>query len=268
MEKISKKDAFWGALNLLGAQPKLFVPKIIIAILYGVMTLISAYLVAEAILIQANPAILQSADYVSYLMIFTLAFLVFSIFIYFLDVFFSGLYPILVKDAKKGKVSFLSAFSQLKGKYVKLFISGIVIFVLLAITSIIDSVFLIAFGFGVESVLVSFVLAFVLIFLLYFLFPIVAFEQKSVHGTIRETFYSAFRNKSVVLIFSVVPFSITAIKFAIAYFSTSVEMFLVFWILVLLTGIIYSIHAVVNQILYEGVVEGKVSFKARKHLKK
>ena len=118
------------SIGLLLKNPILFLPKILIALLYGLGALISVYLVQKLILLYgASQGSVDLSDLQNWLYL-SIALIVLVVVSYFLDLFFSGLYPLLVNQAIKGKVSFRNAFLESKKGLVSLFVAGIILWVL------------------------------------------------------------------------------------------------------------------------------------------
>ncbi|VVB76537.1 Uncharacterised protein [uncultured archaeon] len=235
--------------GLLHKQPVLFLPKLLIAVLYGFITLYGVSLARDFFPLASDPANI-SISAAQGILVSAGILLISAVFVYFLDLFFSGLYPVLTEQAKRGKVSFRKAFLESKGTIRVLFTAGVIVTVLLMIVSFIESLFSSSFKLDAYSVVLYFVIAFMFIFLFYFLYPVIVFKKKSVLFSFKYSLSGAFSNKRSVFLFSIIPFFASIIKFWLAIFSNSVEMLVIFWILTILTGIIYSIHAVSNQLLY------------------
>ena len=237
------------SLGLIRDKPILFLPKLLIAVFYGFITLYGIGVARDFFLFASDPSNLSILAAQS-IFISAGILLISTVFVYFLDLFFSGLYPVLTEQARKGKISFRKAFLESKGTIRVLFTAGVIVTILLMIVSFIESLFASSFRLDAYSVLLYFVIAFIFIFLFYFLYPVIVFGKKGVLGSIRHSLFSAFSNKRSVFLFSIIPFLASIIKFWLAIFSNTLEMLIIFWILTILVGIIYSVHAVSNQLLY------------------
>ncbi len=237
------------ALGLIHKQPVLLIPKLLIAIFYGITTLYGIGLARNFFPFASNPANFSLAA-AQDIFIYAGILLISTICIYFLDLFFSGLYPVLTEQAKKGKISFKKAFLESKNTLKVLFTAGVIVTILLMVVSFIESLFSSSFRLDAYSALLYFVIAFIFIFLFYFLYPTIVFKKKSVLSSFKYSLSGAFSNKRSVFLFSIIPFLASVIKFWPAIFSNSVEMLVLFWILTILTGVIYAVHAVSNQLLY------------------
>jgi hypothetical protein len=241
------------SLKILKSHPLLFAPKLIIALLYGVTTLLSVS-VLNTILEIVGSSVTQ-LDYSSaqQLLFSALVLIVLTCFTYFLDIFFSGLYPVLVEQARSGRVSFIRAFGDVRSKLFVLFSSGIVIWVLMFIISFAEAMVIQFFSFSQWAFIASFIVGFVFIFFFYFLYPIIAFKKFGVISSINSTIASSLSNKKRVFVYSLIPFVVSIIKFTLAFFSGNPYFLVVFWVLTIITGLVYTVHVVINQLLYSQV---------------
>jgi uncharacterized membrane protein len=238
------------SLSLLLNHPVLFVPKIIVAILYGIGILSTVFLAQKLLSLSSLQSNQLPLSDLNNWLILSIGLIVLTIFTYFLDLFFSGLYPFLINQALKGRINFLTGIKEAKQKLISLFLAGIILWALIIISSLLESILLVFLKFSWAGILVSVVLAFVFLFFFYFLFPIIVFKKQGALKSIKETFFVSLKNKRKVFFYSLIPFSVSLVKMVLAFFVSFEGMIIVFWVLVLLTGIIYAVHAVVNQLLY------------------
>lgn len=248
----NKPIVLLSAVELLIKNPLLFLPKLFVAVLYGFSTLFAASLAKTFFLVSASPQSFSQSD-LQFFFALALGLFVLTIVAFFVDLFISGLYPLLVVQALKGKVSFIRAMVDEKTKLVSLFISGVLLWILITIVSFIESGIIVFFGFKELGIVVSFAVSFVFIFVFYFLFPQIIFGKSRVKDSFFFSVKESVKNKKAVFIYSLIPFSVSVMKFVSAFFVDSLGTSIVFWGLVLLTGIIYSVHAVSNQILYSKI---------------
>jgi|GEM_PF-1669443 len=238
------------AIFLLIKHPVLFLPKLLLAIIYGFCTLLSISLVQQmVVLYTAAPGQVALTDLQSFFSS-SILLLVLTVLSFFIDLFFSGFYPILINHALKGKISLSKSFSEFKPKIITLFISGIIIWVLITIVSLIEAFVLVNLNFSELSLIVSFIISFLFIFFFYFIFPIIDFKNKGIFANFMENFKQSLLNKKTVFFYSLIPFSVSIIKFVIAFFSSDPSVLVIFWILTFLTGIVYTVHVVVNQLIF------------------
>lgn len=238
---------------VLKSNPILFVPKLVLALLYGLGILWSVTLAQKMYSLYSLPKeqIIVS-DFTGWFFL-SILLLLLVIVTYFIDLFFSGLYPILVNQAVHGKINFFTAISVAKNKISTLFFAGIILFGLIILSSVLESVLMFFFNLSWASLAVSFAFTFLIGFLFYFLFPILVFKNKGVFSSFRESIFGSLNSKKKVFIFSIIPFSVSVLKFALAFFTSNESVLIIFWFLVLLTGVVYTFHAVANQLLYEKI---------------
>jgi len=238
------------AIFLLLKHPILFLPKLLIAIIYGFSTLLSISLVQQMIVLYATAPEQVALETLQGFFISGVILLALTVVSFFIDLFFSGFYPILVNHALKGKISFRKAFSEFKPAIFPLFISGVLLCILITIISLIESVILINLNFSELSLVLSFMVTFALIFFFYFLYPVIVFKRKGIIANFVENFKESFSNKRTVFFYSLIPFSVSIIKLVVAFFSSDPSVLVIFWVLVVLTAIVYTLHVVVNQLLF------------------
>ena len=238
------------SIKLLFAHPVLFLPKLLLAVLYGFGTLLSVDLAKELIRLYAVSFDQVAFSNISSLLFGVIVLLFLTLVSFFLDLFFSGWYPVLVEHARKGRISVLAAFSEVKPKLFAIFASGLIVLALIFVVSVIEAGIILTFNANDFGILLSFVVSFVFIFLFYFLYPIIVRKNLGLAGYFRENFSSTFSNKKKVFIYSFIPFSVSIIKFGVAFFADSAQVMVLFWVLVLLTAFVYTIHSVASQLLY------------------
>jgi uncharacterized membrane protein len=238
------------AFSLLLKHPALFLPKILIAVLYGFGILLSTELMKQMLSLYTLPKEQIAFSDLQNWFFLAIGLLLLTIISYFVDLFFSALYPIFVNHALKGKISFLKSINESKPKLVQVFVAGIILWLLITIFSVLETGVILFFNLSTLGFAISMLVTFAFVFVFYFLFPIIVSKKQGVLNNFKETFSSSFSNKKKVFLFSLIPFSVSLIKYGVAFFSDSTSGFILFWGLVLLTGIVYSVHAVVNQLLY------------------
>lgn len=237
------------SLKVLFHNPILFLPKLIVAILYGFGVLLSVSLAQKVLPLFSSKSVLQG-DGFSALASDVLLLLVISIIAFFLDILFSGFYPVIVEQAMHGKVSLSKAFGVVRKKLFLILYSGVLAWVIVGVVSLIISGVLLFFNLSIISWIVSFAIAFGFIFFFYFLFPTVIFKDDTVNSSFRDTVRESFSSSKTVFVYSLIPFAVSIIKFVVAFFSSDSGAMLFYWILVFLTAFIYSIHAIITQTLF------------------
>ena len=238
------------SIKILFRNPLLLLPKLIVAILYGFGLLFSMSLAKKILPLLSFS--LSSFSGINFSNIFFDAVLLVLIsgVAFFLDIIFSGLYPVLVEQATVGKVSFEVAFSSIKKKLKLILFSGIFAWVIVGIVSAVLSFILLLLKLSAISWVISFGIAFAFIFIFYFLFPTVIFKDDTVNSSFRDTVKESFSNIKIVLLFSLIPFVVSVVKFVVAFYAVDSSSLIFYWVLVFVTAFVYSIHAIINQILF------------------
>ena len=240
------KDSF----ILLGKQPKLFLPKIIVAFLYGLIMIITASFVLALF-----PA-LNAKDYAALatLFFYDLLLLVFLFVVLCIDVFTNAMYPQMVKDFFDNKgISFSRAFSSVKGKFVKIFLSAILLEFLLAIPfSLISVVLILSKNFVLLTVFVIIFLVLYLIIasLFYFVYPLLVLESVFFFKNFSASFSMTKKKLPKVFLASLLPFAISLVNFALAFVSQRWEFLLVFLLMRLLIAIMQTYNMVLNPSIF------------------
>jgi hypothetical protein len=245
------------SISLLVKNPFLFVPKLLIAFLYGIGAFVAVDLSKTMFSFRSlSQEQLLAFDFSSFLISVGLLFAL-TIFSFFLDLFFSGLYPLMISLVKKNKFSLKESLVLFKPKIVLVLISGIIFWVLITVISLIEAVVILFFNLSYFGLSLSLIIAFIFIFIFYFLYPKIVFEKSNLSNTFVDSFFISLKNKRMVFLLSLIPFSASVLKLILAYFSDSIYALIIFWVLVILTGIIYSAHAVINQLAYESAIVHK-----------
>ena len=248
-KNLDKSNALLFSLKILFHRPVLFLPKLIVALLYGLGVLWSISLVQKIIpLLSLNSS--QVISNANALFGDALLVLALSAVAFFLDILFSGLYPALVEQAVQGGISFSKAFAAVRKKLHLILYSGIVAWVVVGVVSLLLSAVLLFFNLSEISWVISFAVAFSFIFFFYFLFPTVVFKDDSVKSSFRDTIKESLKNSRIVFVYSLIPFGVSVVKFVVAFFSADPGALLFYWALVIITAFVYSVHAVLNQVLF------------------
>src|SRR3989344_9702973 len=174
-------------LTALVKFPKLFVPKIVLAIIWGSLLLVIVDLFNKILL---NPTNMETVSFVSSQLpsLIALTFIIFLI-----DVFVNAMYPLMVQDFFENKqVSLLSsfkivlqnAFSFLVPIIAAFIISMLLIFPFIFLFSL--SIVLQNTSFIVFSLILALVAIFIVSVIFYFVFPVIVLEKKGISGIMRS----------------------------------------------------------------------------------
>ena len=249
---INVADVFTNSFTLLVKEPKLFLPKIIIAILYGISIYIEVGVFLEVLAIASSPSPILYIAILNELLIIMLALLIYNLFVYVADIFANSLYPTLVEQLEHGKISLTESVIQSKKHFGTMFVSATIPLILLFVLTLPFS--FIAAAYKDSSMIINFFLIFVVgyifIMLFYFLYPVVMLGKKPSLASLSETITLSLKHKKKVFFLSIVPFFVTILKTISAFLAQDTAFLPLFVLLVLLTGIVYTYHMVMNPYLY------------------
>lgn len=256
-------SSFKDALNALIKYPKLFVPKILLAVVWGTILLIVVDLFDKLLLNQNSP---ETIAFVAS----QLPGLLFLTFIAFLiDVFVNAAYPLMIADLfDKKQVSMLSSFKIVKQNS-SAFLLPIIVSFLISLILILP--FTLFFSFSIVSgdvglialaSILSIVAVFVVSVVFYFVFPVIVLEKKGMQG-VWQTIKTGRKHFKEASIGTIVTFSLSVLTAVIASLSgfssiTGIASIAIFLFLRILTAISAAYQTVLNPVLYIEYVKGKV----------
>jgi hypothetical protein len=237
---------FTDSFALLRKQPKLFLPKIIVAFLYGLVMLITAEFTILFFDQYTSGTLSNPMEIIS----FAIVLLILDFAVFFVDVFTNALYPKLISDFfNNKKISLMSSAKSLRGKIIKIFLSMVFIEMLLAVPlSLIGALLVFTQNF---FVLVIFIMGFLIFYLVltavfYFIYP-VAVLQENFFLKLYSTATKLSRKKiSKVLLLSVLPFLISVFSFVLAFLARNPGFLLLFIIMRFLMAFLQTYHWVLN----------------------
>lgn len=241
------KDSF----ELLKKEPKLFLPKLLIAILYGILIIFQAQILLQFVTIFSGEMTTQQIQQIIQILFFSIILLISNILVYLLDTLITATYPALVKQFPK-KISFKKAIKESKNNYLKAIISSII---LLTITMIISTLITIPFILTNQTnpniqIIISLSVGFVIVFLFYLLFPVLMLEKKGIIYSIKKSITMSFKNKKNILALSLLPLTITLTKLLLAIFITHPLALILFILLVIITALLHTYSTVATQTTY------------------
>lgn len=252
-------EFFKDALRLVISRPKLFLPKLFLAVLYGFLMLQTAQLS-----LQMAPAVLQKTVFwtpeeAGQLLAQALALFFLTVVVTILDVWIASWYPVLVSEHHQRKpLSFRMAIRE-SAKRFSVVLPAILGFELL-ITVLLGVFLNTAFfllpleGFAF-SVLVGLLISFAVTVALYPLLSVGVLEKKSVTGSFRRTFDLSKKNWKIFSLASFLQFAISLANFVLAFLAEKPEFLLLFWIARIGLALVATYNAVVNPKAYFAVIE-------------
>ncbi|MEK6958184.1 MAG: hypothetical protein AABW99_04380 [archaeon] len=250
------RDSF----GVFAAHPKLIVPKLIIAVLYSYLLLVTADLSLQAV---------QSPS--AGLLVPLLLTLVAVLLVNFVDIGASAMYSFLVEDARKKRG--VSLLRSLKACFPKAWaiVPSVVLVELafIALTFILsvpasllfvsESDYFIAYSIAYGLLLLA------VVFFFYLLYPVLVFEKVSALGALKRSFSLSLENCAGVSKATLLSFFLSVASFAVAFL---IELFpqgegtIVFWVVFilvrLLTAYVYAYLYILNPVFYFNYVKGVV----------
>lgn len=256
-KKISVLGIFKDSFKLLLKEPKLFLPKTIIAILYGIAIYFQAQILLELTTILATGNPVNYIPRLNELLVIMVILLIYNIFIYVADIFATSLYPTMIKQLETGKVSLREAIKNSKKHFFTMFISSTIPLILLTIITLPFS-FIVLLNQEMSliiNIFSVFVIGYVFVMLFYFLYPVVMIGKKNSLKSIKQTIQLSLLHKKKVFLLSSIPFFVTILKTITAFLAEDPAFLFIFIILVLLTGMVYTYHMVINPYFYLKIKE-------------
>lgn len=247
-------DFFGAAFRLVARQPKLFLPKLFLAVLYGFLMLETA-----KVSLQMAPFVLEKTmawapQEAGQLVAQTLLLLFLTLVAMVIDVWIASWYPILVSQHRKKKtVSFRNAIRESSKRFLVVlplvfgFELLIAVILGLFLNAALFSLPLKGFGF---SVLFGLLVSFAVTVALYPLLSVGVLEKKSVMGSIGRTFDLSKKNWKIFSLASSIQFAISLANFALAFLAEKPEFLLLFWIARIGLALTATYNAAVNPSAY------------------
>lgn len=243
---------FLEAMALLRKHPKLFLPKLVVAGLFGIGMLLTARL-ATMVFGMQNPPLSDS------LFLLALAFflLVYTFLVSIFDIIVNAMYPVLLREYREKKqLSFRNAlrFSLSKAKVVvPADFSILLLFVAVALPFNYLALYFRSTGntIGFAGAMLAMVFfAFVFSAGFYWIYPVATMENVGFFGALKRAVFLSGKNLKKVSVASVVPFAVSLTNLFLAFFSESPGFLLLFILMRFFTGVVYTYHLVLNPELY------------------
>ena len=243
---------FRHSFTLLAEHPKLFLPKLLISLLYGFAMLAAAPL-AIGILF-GNPTIQHMQPTAAFgLLLFSGGLLIYVFIVSILDILVNAMYPTMIDSLKSGSISFKKAFRHSMRKFFVVVPAVVVVELLLAVPFALLSLVLVITGNTAALFLPLFLLfavAFLLTVLFYLVYPVAVLESKSFpEALLTSTRLLRCRTKSISLA-AVVPFIVSSANFILALLASNLIIFSLFFLIRILTAVFYTYHMVLNPVVY------------------
>jgi hypothetical protein len=248
---------FRDSLGLVVKEPRLFLPKLGIAVLYGALMLQIARFSLQIIpvsVISVHWTALEAGQ----LLLESIGFLFLVLLVMIADVWISSWYPKLVSDYRENRtLSFQKAVQESNARFRVVLPSVLGLELLIAFLL---GIFLNAalfflpsngFWFGVLS---GTAIVFLVTVLLYPLLSVAVLEKKPVWGSIRRTLSLSRKNWRVFSLVSVLQFAVSLLNFLLAFLAEKPEFLALFWIFRIGLALIATYNATLNPSAYFAVL--------------
>ena len=241
---------FIDAIILLKRNPKLFLPKIVLAFLYGAIMILTA----QFLMIVAPQLYSWEISDPAWLIMYDLTLLILLFLVFFLDIFTNSMYPVMIRQFfRKNPVSLSKASRAVAPNILNIFLSVLILVILLAVP--LTALSLIAFlsnNIFVILVLAAFALlvSLALTIVFYFFYPVAVLDSVFFFKTFRRSWQMSKGKISKLLVPSLLPFFISISSFALAFFADDLAMLLLFILLRFLIALVQTYHMVLNPSIF------------------
>ncbi|MFH1256830.1 MAG: hypothetical protein V1494_06080 [Candidatus Diapherotrites archaeon] len=255
-------EALIDSLRLLLKEPKLFLPKLFVAAIYGFLMLWSAAIALGLFnaVAQGQGASIALASLLPETALFFLS--IFAAFI--IDVFVSAMYPSLAKNFEaKEKVSLSMALGfSLKKSAVVLpaaFFALIVSIALIAIPSVFFGFLLATASMELVwlSIPVELAIIFATDFIFFYLFAEAVLGKGNFLGAVGKAFGLSGKNKKLTAIAALIPFSVSLMNYALAFLAETPAFLFLFILMRFFMGLLAAYAAIVSPTIYLGLESQK-----------
>ncbi|MFH1239636.1 MAG: hypothetical protein V1672_00290 [Candidatus Diapherotrites archaeon] len=261
-------DALVNSFNLLKKKPKLFLPKFLIAAVYGVMMLLTMDILVSLTEFIFTENQSQAAVYAAEMLPVVSTLFIFSLFVLLLDTFINSMYPKMVDDFyKKKKISFTDA---VKSAFSRSLIVIPSIFTALFIFMLVSMPFILWMAFSlVSNDIVGIILSGILLIIaelittimFYLIYPVSMLEKKGVFGTLGKSFSLSKSNFKDISKASIFQLLLSFVSFVLAAVADKPEFLFLFIVSRFLTALIATYIIVLNPVIYMEIQ--KVSSKGK-----
>jgi len=250
---------------LLLAEPKLFIPKLIVAALFSIPLLLFPELALEAIALRTEQVLINT--------IWVLG--VFIIASTLVDILINAMYPFMVRDYfDKKPISISNAFKDSIGKFFVV-APAVLAVELLTIVIVFVASFPLAMAFLsgnivfiAAAVAVTLAVLFIVLVLFYLVYPISTLEKNHFIGALGKSISLSLKNKGDISKATALTFMISLLAFALAFAVTiysksgfvegSVIALLLFIGVRFATAMLYAYQYVLNPVFYLEYEKNKV----------
>ncbi|MDO8626943.1 MAG: hypothetical protein Q7K42_00625 [Candidatus Diapherotrites archaeon] len=252
----SVSNVFVESFNALKNNPKLFLPKFLIAFLNSVIMLLFASTSLQVFQAMQLP-LEQRQELMIALMPALLLGLVLSIASFVLDILINALYSVAVQELhEKKKFSLQEAFNFSLKKFFVVFPAAFAFLILFSLLSL-------PFSFAISSFLQSnnFELAFVVLLLFmifvffanalfFMLYPVAVFEKKNFWQVLHRSVELFFKNSKEISVVSLLPFFLSLASWILAFFAENSSFLILFIVGRFLLAVFGTYAYLTNPVFY------------------
>jgi hypothetical protein len=250
---------FSESFSLLLKNPKLFLPKLAIALLYGIaMVWVALLLESIAPLLDAEITV-ESAQAISLQLPIAILLLFFLVFLLAVDILVNAMYPVMVRQHKIGKqVSFRSAIAFAGKKFFVVFPAVLAIELSIALPFAVLSSLLFLAG-NIVALVFFFILflaaAFAINLFFYVVYPVSVLKETDFLSALAGSGMVGKANARGFLLPALIPFSISLLNFALAFFVEEAAFLVAFVALRFLMALVSTYHLVLSPKIYLAIYE-------------
>lgn len=247
------------AFIALSKHPKLFVPKIIIAAIYGVSLILGAFIIKgflplleEALVHGVSSQYTEAVNQAMPFLLFTMFWALFSL---IADIFVNAMYPALLLDFKDKKPISLSRGFSLARKRAPTVVPAalIIIFFLFAPFLVLSEIaFFISKPVFLFLIFITLLVAFFFGFIFYYAYPVLVLEKVSIFEGLKKSVFLSRKNASLTIKATTIPFIISFFNLYLAFDIFNPVNFILFVTTRFLIAVASAYHMVLNPMLYFG----------------
>lgn len=258
---IFMKEAF----KLMLKEPKLFLPKIFVAVIYSIPLLWLAQLLVNnaalfEVVVKGDTPSIEEFYAISALFWQLMLIAVITLIAFVIDTLVNAMYPLLLREYyKKKKISLGNAFRNSLKNTFRIVPIGLALVLLVSLPiSIAQMQFAKASGSFLSTailvVLLTLLGTLLIVAIFYFVYPTIVLEDKPVTECLKNNFKLVKKNKGTVLGASLVSLASAVVSLGFSLAAVFEPIFIVlFFIERLLVVVIFTYQNVLNQVVYFGV---------------
>ncbi len=245
---------------VLKKEPKLFLPKIFLSLLWGTLLLYSVNLLVEIQKINSISSIEIQMNLLNELYSSILFLAVFSFVFFLLDTIINSAYPLMIqKYLKKESFSVFNSIKTVLQNFWKIILPVLIVF-FVSLIVLIPFTVLLSFSFVQKDFILSGILALIVVVivfavtvLFYFIYPVAVIEKKGLISVI-NTIKKSKNNLKEASFGTFIALILSVFSAFLAAFSETPEVsiiaLLIFFLLRIITAILATYSMVLNPLLY------------------